>query len=57
MENKFIISQRPGDTWFPLIRGTVREGSGKLALSVETPPPSAPPLGKGRTVIQKLDYS
>ncbi|NEZ60826.1 hypothetical protein D0962_33015 [Leptolyngbyaceae cyanobacterium CCMR0082] len=43
---KFKISQRLGKNWFPLPRGTVREGSGKLAPTVETPPPSAPPLRK-----------
>ncbi|WP_163696792.1 hypothetical protein [Adonisia turfae] len=39
-----------GDTWFPLARGTVREGSSILAPLVGTPPPAAPPLLKGRSV-------
>ncbi|MEM9487284.1 MAG: RnfABCDGE type electron transport complex subunit D [Cyanobacteria bacterium P01_F01_bin.116] len=34
---------------FSLARGTVREGARYLAQTVETPPPSAPPLLKGRT--------
>ncbi len=42
--------ERLGNIWFPLRRGIVREGFSKLALSVETPPPKAPPLRKGRTL-------
>ena len=33
---------------FPFRRGTVREGSRPFAQDIETPPPSAPPLLKGR---------
>ncbi len=36
--------------WFPFSRGTVREGARHLAQTTETPPPSAPPLLKGRTL-------